>query len=74
MAGCFLATRQFISRRQQYLTSDYHSQSMQANTILVTGLPKGQDNLSTLSQIFDQFPGGVKRIWMAASMLMAGDR
>ncbi|KAG0042906.1 hypothetical protein BGZ83_012054, partial [Gryganskiella cystojenkinii] len=65
MAGCYIATRRYIDRRQQYLTSDFHSQSMQANTILVTGLPKGQDNLSSLSQIFDHFPGGVNRIWMA---------
>lgn len=65
MAVCFLSIRRFISRRQQYLTSDHHSQSIQANTILITGLLKGEDNLQSLQQAFGSFPGGIRRVWMA---------
>jgi len=65
MAACFLSIRRFITRRQQYLTSDHHSQSLQANTILVTSLPKGEDSLQSLQQAFESFPGGIKRVWMA---------
>ncbi|KAG0231827.1 hypothetical protein B0O80DRAFT_501893 [Mortierella sp. GBAus27b] len=57
--------RQYIIRRQNYLMSEQHAQSLQATTILVCGIPRGEDNLQELYHIFGAFPGGVKRIWLA---------
>ncbi|KAF9359560.1 hypothetical protein BGX34_008298 [Mortierella sp. NVP85] len=57
--------RQYIFRRQNYLMSERHGQSLQATTILVCGIPRGESNLQELYNIFGAFPGGVKRIWLA---------
>ncbi|KAF9572554.1 hypothetical protein EC968_009697 [Mortierella alpina] len=62
-----LSVRRYITRRQRYLMSEHHSQSLQATTILVCGIPKGEDNLQTLQSIFSAFPGGIRRIWLAYS-------
>ncbi|KAF9938543.1 hypothetical protein BGZ67_010692 [Mortierella alpina] len=62
-----LSVRRYITRRQRYLMSDHHSLSLQATTILVCGIPKGEDNLQTLQSIFSAFPGGIRRIWLAYS-------
>ncbi|KAF9993340.1 hypothetical protein BGZ65_011154, partial [Modicella reniformis] len=56
--------RQYIIRRQTYLMSERHAQSLQATTILICGVPKGED-LQELYDIFGAFPGGVRRIWLA---------
>ncbi|KAF8940769.1 hypothetical protein EDD21DRAFT_387996 [Dissophora ornata] len=57
--------RQYIIRRQNYLMSNRHAASLQATTILVCGIPKGEDNVQSLYDVFGAFPGGVKRIWLA---------
>ncbi|KAF9963709.1 hypothetical protein BGZ70_007243, partial [Mortierella alpina] len=62
-----LSVRRYITRRQRYLMSDHHSLSLQATTILVCGISKGEDNLQTLQSIFSAFPGGIRRIWLAYS-------
>ncbi|KAI1303773.1 hypothetical protein EDD11_005312 [Mortierella claussenii] len=65
LAVAMYSVRRYITRRQRYLMSDHHAQSLQATTILVCGIPKGEDNLESLHDIFSVFPGGVKRIWLA---------
>ncbi|KAG0249411.1 hypothetical protein BG011_009334 [Mortierella polycephala] len=67
IALAIVSVRQYITRRQRYLMSDHHAQSLQATTILVCGIPKGEDNLLSLHSVFSVFPGGIKRIWMAYS-------
>ncbi|KAF9279312.1 hypothetical protein BGZ68_007993 [Mortierella alpina] len=67
VALAILSVRRYITRRQQYLMSEHHSLSLQATTILVCGIPKGEDNLQTLQTIFSAFPGGIRRIWLAYS-------
>jgi hypothetical protein len=62
-----LGVRQYITRRQHYLLTPYHAQSLQATTILVCGIPIGEETLQSLHSIFSVFPGGVKRIWPAYS-------
>ncbi|KAK3818170.1 MAG: hypothetical protein J3R72DRAFT_460309 [Linnemannia gamsii] len=62
-----LGVRRYITRRQHYLLTERHSQSLQATTILVCGIPIGDETLHSLHSIFNVFPGGVKRIWPAYS-------
>ncbi|KAF9122935.1 hypothetical protein BGW39_009393 [Mortierella sp. 14UC] len=62
-----LGVRQYITRRQHFLLTEHHSNSLQATTILVCGIPIGDETLSSLHSIFNVFPGGIKRIWPAYS-------
>lgn len=54
----------FITARQQHLIEPNHAKSLQANTILVTGIPHRYLNRRSLLNLFDELPGGVKRIWI----------
>ncbi|WVF72428.1 hypothetical protein IAT40_007243 [Kwoniella sp. CBS 6097] len=50
--------------RQNHLIKPSHSQLAQANTVLVTGIPKHYLDEEKLEQLFTHLPGGVKRIWL----------
>lgn len=62
---CIWSVRTYISRRQRYLMSEHHAQSLQATTVLVCGIQPGEANIQSLSRIFSILPGGVRRIWLA---------
>nr|XP_019042928.1 hypothetical protein I302_08637 [Kwoniella bestiolae CBS 10118]OCF21858.1 hypothetical protein I302_08637 [Kwoniella bestiolae CBS 10118] len=50
--------------RQRHLINPGHSKLAQANTVLVTGIPKHYLDEEKLEQLFQHLPGGVKRIWL----------
>ncbi|WWD10359.1 hypothetical protein V865_008494 [Kwoniella europaea PYCC6329] len=50
--------------RQRHLINPSHSKLAQANTVLVTGIPKHYLDEEKLEQLFQHLPGGVKRIWL----------
>ncbi|KAH0835941.1 hypothetical protein J3R83DRAFT_9864 [Lanmaoa asiatica] len=54
----------FINVRQLHLIDPVHSRSAQANTILVSGIPSKYLTEKALTQLYSQFPGGVKKIWI----------
>lgn len=54
----------FVVKRQLLLRSPAYESRASAATILITGIPKSYMSENILFRIFDQFPGGVKRIWM----------
>jgi calcium permeable stress-gated cation channel len=54
----------FIIKRQQHLINPVHSKSVQANTLLVTGVPAKYLTQDALHKLFDELPGGVKRIFI----------
>ncbi|KIY47384.1 DUF221-domain-containing protein, partial [Fistulina hepatica ATCC 64428] len=54
----------FIVKRQQYLISPKHANTVQANTILVTGIPTKYLDYKLLFDLFKDLPGGVKTIWI----------
>lgn len=54
----------YITARQQYLVSPQHVKSVQANTVLITGIPARYINPAALHELFKDLPGGVKRIWI----------
>jgi hypothetical protein len=56
--------RHFIVMRQKHLIDRTHAQSVQANTILITGIPKKYLTQDALFNVFNTLPGGVKRIWI----------
>lgn len=56
--------RHFIVMRQKHLIERTHAQSVQANTILITGIPKNYLTQDALFKVFNTLPGGVKRIWI----------
>ncbi|KAJ7634798.1 hypothetical protein FB45DRAFT_474770 [Roridomyces roridus] len=54
----------YITMRQQYLVSPTHARSVQANTVLITGIPTRYLTPTALHELFKDLPGGVKRIWI----------
>ncbi|KAF9934732.1 hypothetical protein FBU30_000590 [Linnemannia zychae] len=64
---CMMGVRQYIRKRQRFILTPHHSQTLQATTILVCGIPKDEQTIQSLFGVFNVFPGGVKRIWPAYS-------
>lgn len=56
--------RHFILTRQQHLINPVHAKSVQANTLLVTGIPAKYLSQDALLKLFNDLPGGVKKIWI----------
>ncbi|XAO24182.1 hypothetical protein I312_102972 [Cryptococcus bacillisporus CA1280] len=56
--------RHWLVLRQRHLINPSHSRLAQANTVLVTGIPKHLLSEEKLTQLFSYLPGGVKRIWL----------
>ncbi|CEH13742.1 Uncharacterized conserved protein [Ceraceosorus bombacis] len=54
----------FVQRRQQWLVSPKYSQSAQAKTILITGVPNDYLSERRLEKMYGQLPGGVAKIWL----------
>jgi len=54
----------FIVTRQKYLMDPARAGSVQANTVLITGIPAKYLTPAALRKTFDQLPGGVKQIWI----------
>lgn len=63
--------RHFIITRQQHLIERTHSKSVQANTILITGIPKKYLTQDALYKLFNELPGGVKKIWINRQVLIS---
>ncbi|PPQ67349.1 hypothetical protein CVT24_011532, partial [Panaeolus cyanescens] len=56
--------RHFVITRQQHLIEKTHAKSVQANTILITGVPARYLSQNSLFKLFDGLPGGVKKVWI----------
>lgn len=56
--------RHFVYTRQRYLVSPEHSATNQANTVLITGVPRKYLDEKMLYDLFSYLPGGVKKIWL----------
>ncbi|KAG6826743.1 hypothetical protein H0H92_014616 [Tricholoma furcatifolium] len=54
----------FVIKRQQYLISPAHAKTVQANTLLVTGIPSKYLSKDALVRTFNDLPGGVKKVWI----------
>jgi hypothetical protein len=56
--------RHFTTVRQLHLVNPAHSSSVQANTILVTGIPARHLSEPALRELYSHLPGGVKKVWL----------
>ncbi|KAF8656315.1 hypothetical protein AX16_002617 [Volvariella volvacea WC 439] len=56
--------RHFVEMRQKHLIDPVHAKSVQANTLLITGIPPRYLTKKALLKLFNELPGGVKQIWI----------
>lgn len=54
----------FITTRQHHLVAPAHVASVQASTVLITGIPTKYLSESALLKLYNHLPGGVKKIWL----------
>lgn len=54
----------FVTIRQQFLISPDYASSAQANTILVTGVPRRYLTEKAISKLYSHLPGGVRKVWL----------
>lgn len=55
----------FLVLRRRFLLSPDYAKSVTARTLYVPSIPEGSNNIDELTKIFNRFPGGVRRIWIA---------
>ncbi|PKI85516.1 hypothetical protein MVES1_000346 [Malassezia vespertilionis] len=56
--------KHFIQLRQEFLISRSHRNLPMARTLLVTGVPNEYLSETKLTQIYNQLPGGVQKVWI----------
>ncbi|KII90959.1 hypothetical protein PLICRDRAFT_158404 [Plicaturopsis crispa FD-325 SS-3] len=54
----------FMIKRQEYLVSPEQSTSVQATTVLITGVPDRFLSEKILRRTYNHLPGGVKTVWI----------
>ncbi|RMZ84395.1 hypothetical protein DV738_g634, partial [Chaetothyriales sp. CBS 135597] len=64
---CFLFYHElyhYVVKRQEYLSSPSHRLKASSTTVLITSIPKKLCTTAALMDLYDDFPGGVRRIWL----------
>ncbi|KAI0792351.1 DUF221-domain-containing protein [Abortiporus biennis] len=56
--------KHFITTRQRWLIDPVNSSSAQANTVLITGIPRRYLTEAALFKLFSHLPGGVRKVWL----------
>lgn len=54
----------FITTRQRWLIDPKNSESAQAHTVLLTGVPQRYLTESAITKLFEELPGGVRKVWL----------
>ncbi|RMZ90277.1 hypothetical protein DV736_g2497, partial [Chaetothyriales sp. CBS 134916] len=54
----------YVVKRQEYLSSPSHRLKASSTTVLITSIPKKLCTTAALMELYDDFPGGVRRIWL----------
>lgn len=54
----------YVVKRQGYLTSSAHRLKASSTTVLVTDIPKELCTTESLEELYHDFPGGIRRIWL----------
>ncbi|QDS73921.1 hypothetical protein FKW77_007673 [Venturia effusa] len=54
----------YVVKRQEYLTSSGHRLKASSTTVLVTDIPKELCTIEALEELYGDFPGGIRRIWL----------
>lgn len=58
----------WLKVRQDYLVAPKHAHLAQANTVLVTGVPRHLMDEHALRQLFSHLPGGIRRVWITRDL------
>jgi hypothetical protein len=54
----------YIFKRQEFLGSPSHRLKASSTTVLITDIPQELCTLEALTELYDDFPGGLRRIWI----------
>lgn len=54
----------YIQKRQNYLASTSHRLKASSSTVLITDVPADLCTNDGLTAMYDDFPGGIRRIWL----------
>ncbi|KAJ9612006.1 hypothetical protein H2200_003601 [Cladophialophora chaetospira] len=54
----------YVAKRQEYLSSRRHRLKASSTTVLITDIPRKLCTMEALMELYDDFPGGVRRIWL----------
>ena len=54
----------YVVKRQEYLGTPSHRLKASSTTVLITDIPQELCTTEGLMELYDDFPGGVRRIWM----------
>lgn len=54
----------YIVKRQEYLGSPSHRLKASSTTVLITDIPSELCTNEALMELYDDFPGGVRRMWL----------
>ena len=54
----------YVEKRQEYLGSRSHRLKASSTTVLILDIPKKLCTIEALMGLYDDFPGGVRRIWL----------
>ena len=56
--------KHYIFKRQEFLSSPSHRLKASSTTVLITDIPHELCTLEALTDLYDDFPGGLRRIWI----------
>ena len=54
----------YVSKRQGFLSSPGHRLKASSTTVLITDIPRELCTVEALAALYDDFPGGIRRIWL----------
>jgi len=54
----------YVIKKQEYLGSRIHRLKASSTTVLIMDIPKELCTTEALMELYDDFPGGVRRIWL----------
>lgn len=54
----------YVVKKQEYLGSRSHRLKASSTTVLIMDIPKDLCTTEALMELYDDFPGGVRRIWL----------
>lgn len=64
----------YIKKRQEFLSSPSHRLKASATTVLITHIPKKLCNEEVLGEMYGDFPGGVRRIWINRNLTTLAEK
>ncbi|KIV84205.1 hypothetical protein PV11_06172 [Exophiala sideris] len=74
---CFLFYHEllhYVVKRQEYLGSRRHRLKASSTTVLIMDIPRNLCTTEALMELYDDFPGGVRRIWLNRNLESLADK